>query len=711
MKPATASQHAFSAVGLLLLLAACAFSAPAAHAQSSPDTPGAYRQAAYRGGEAQEGIRKDVDTIQQNLERIIVEMKQNGFDTSELEVLARTANKLSQLSEEDIRKVIAALQTAGATRELTTQQKNLLTAFQGQKEIAFKLRSLASEFTTQQILGTVQLRLQNLMLRQLANIRQTTPRGHGTSISSTLASTEQNMLTAELTIFSQNIQSALKSLPPDTPRTPSQAALATLAAGAARADSESARELIELSRYDESTGKQHAVYNAMLTPMRAILAEQEALTTLEELLRQVEQLTADQQALASMTAQFQPDWHSMAAQEARLEDQVRLAESLSSVPSPRASAALAAACRTMVRGESILRRSNRATEDDPKLTREAQNVLNSALAELKNASQALLKQIAELKRIEAEPPAKRAEELTALLGTLNALHEQIKEEPSRRQGDRLMELAPRALPFSTPAANALHEAAEQLKPPPKPPRSREAPSAKILPEEQAQALNKLESAISELQSELAATEQEAAEMQKKEEASEKLSEAMDAAKQAGQRLEDNSPADAIESVHEAQEELSQVEQDALTPDEQAALKKAQEALTQAEENLQQENPAKAEESLDNAEKLIQEVQGKLAQEMKPKPSKEKKNKGRQKSQGPKSKDNKSQPSGEDQAHELLEASGGGGGPAQVMGKLAAKDREAIEQNANAKVPREYAEAVQQYLKNLGTATEPTDASR
>jgi hypothetical protein len=53
---------------------------------------------------------------------------------------------------------------------------------------------------------------------------------------------------------------------------------------------------------------------------------------------------------------------------------------------------------------------------------------------------------------------------------------------------------------------------------------------------------------------------------------------------------------------------------------------------------------------------------------------------------------------------LLAGSGTGGGVAQVVGALQAKDRDAIRQFQSDKSPPEYAPMVQQYLKNIADAS-------
>jgi len=131
------------------------------------------QQSAYRSSIAQETVRKQTDKIEAEIAELITELKLNGLDNTDLTILSSASGHLKTLSQEDMQKVINALQSASMNSQAPARQQSMVSALEGQKEVSLKLKSLAADLAAQESQKEIPSKLENLIARQSANIRQT----------------------------------------------------------------------------------------------------------------------------------------------------------------------------------------------------------------------------------------------------------------------------------------------------------------------------------------------------------------------------------------------------------------------------------------------------------------------------------------------------------------------------------------------------------
>jgi hypothetical protein len=652
------------------------------------------QQSAYRGGVAQEDARRSAEKIQRELGDLVAEMQLNGFGAADLELLVKTSDNLANLGNEDMRKVIAALQNAGAAGEADGQRENLLTAYQGQKDIALKLQKLAVEFTTRQVVGTIQSRLQNLTLRQAANLRNTRAIDHDAKAGAAgaVVGSEQSAIAAETGLLARNIQSALNQVAPDAPVGVARVVLEALTAGTLREDADVARQLTVSGQYRASLAKQSAVYQELVRVLRAALAAQGATEALAELLRQLERLIAGERAL--MVAGGEADRQDLARQQTRLQDGAALAEGLLKTLN-------AAAAAHVTRAETAMRQSAEALSQ----ARAARPSQEAAVTALEAARKLLEPQIAAVQKQQQDAIDKQIADMKSLLDEVRKTQAEVQRKAEARQADQANQLAQQALANTPAAAENLFNAASQLQ------QDAEA--------NQQSAAAELGKAADQLQLQINAAQQIAADYQKLEQAAQQLSQAQQQTQQAQQSLQQQgSVADAARQLMGARQQLSQIGQQGLPEQAKQAIQGAGQSLKDAVAQAAQSKAEQAGQQTRQAGQALQQARDALAQSM----QQMKQQAGLTPSAG------YSQTQGESQDHQqaVMGAQGsdgtagsksfvGSGGIdgaknfAQVVGNLKPRDREAIAQSAAQKIPQEYTQAVQQYLKNLTTVTDPSVA--
>ncbi|MDR0533062.1 MAG: hypothetical protein LBH01_03820 [Verrucomicrobiales bacterium] len=661
------------------------------------------QQSAYRSSVAQEAARKDAEKIRQEIDSIINEMKLNGFSSQDLALLTKTSSNLSNLSEEDMRKVISALQSASAGGD---QQKNMLAAYQGQKDISVRLQKLAAEFTVRQVIGTIQLRLQNLMLRQGSNIRNTqsmdapgmTPDKYDQLAKSTGAviNAEQNAIGSELGLLVQSIQSALSQAPADAPVGVAKTVLDTINTSALKDNVDSARQLTSSGQYRSSLPKQGAIYDTLAQALRAALLAQGPESALAQVQRQLEQLIADQQNLIAANDQDKPDKSALARQQARLQDSAALIVSILKTLNADAAGHVSRAGDSMQQGQDAL------WKDQPFKT--VKGLQQAANDELGAAQKLLAQQIAQVQQQQQDSLGKQLADLKALLNDVKQEQAAVQQAPDRKQAGETNQLAQRALANEPDAANKLFDAANKLQ---------QDPQAN-----QQAAVNQLAQAADQLQKQADAIQQMATDYQKLDQANQQLAQAQQQTQQAQQNLQQqDKTADAAQQLMQAQQQLDQIKQNGLPQQAQQAMQQAQQDLKNAVAQAAQAKGQQAAQQAQQGQQAMQQAQNALGQAM----QEMKQQLGQQLAQGT------GNPQYDQQDQEQDQPSNGAGGAgnnksalagsgadinkggAQVVGGLSPKDRDAINQSAAQKTPQEFTQAVQQYLKNLANATDSPPA--
>src|SRR5688500_12515082 len=125
-----------------------------------------------RQGEAkQTQIKNQTQQVAAQLQSIIDEFRRNGLDGQDVEVLEAIRRVLGKLSEQEMKKVIDALQEARSAGNAAASNKAFAGAVSDQKAIIAQLRALLLEYQRQQALYELSLRLAALAERQNANLK------------------------------------------------------------------------------------------------------------------------------------------------------------------------------------------------------------------------------------------------------------------------------------------------------------------------------------------------------------------------------------------------------------------------------------------------------------------------------------------------------------------------------------------------------------
>src|SRR3954471_5894432 len=125
-----------------------------------------------RAGEAkQTQIKAQTQNVALQLGAIIDEFRRNGLDGQDVEVLEAIRRVLGKLSDQEMKKVIDALQEARAEANPAASKKVFAGAVSDQKAIIAQLRALLLEYQRQQALYELSLRLAALAERQNGNLK------------------------------------------------------------------------------------------------------------------------------------------------------------------------------------------------------------------------------------------------------------------------------------------------------------------------------------------------------------------------------------------------------------------------------------------------------------------------------------------------------------------------------------------------------------
>src|SRR5215204_5301763 len=125
-----------------------------------------------RAGEArQTQIKAQTQNVAAQLGAIIDEFRRNGLDGQDVEVLEAIRRVLGKLSDQEMKKVIDALQEARSQADPSQSKKAFAGAVSDQKAIIAQLRALLIEYQRQQALYELSLRLAALAERENANLK------------------------------------------------------------------------------------------------------------------------------------------------------------------------------------------------------------------------------------------------------------------------------------------------------------------------------------------------------------------------------------------------------------------------------------------------------------------------------------------------------------------------------------------------------------
>lgn len=192
------------------LFAFSAIPAPAA------DKPADAKTIAYRDSLSQEQLRSDTTRVKGELDALMREYGTYRAAAPEMERLKEVVGGLDQLQDKEMREVVQMLREASRLDSPDSAKTKITQAVEGQKNIQVRLRELADRLAQQKAQAAMRQRLEDLALRQAANVRETqraadsgsTPKDLKWEVreSTEAAKVEQKALTAEITLVEQSLK-------------------------------------------------------------------------------------------------------------------------------------------------------------------------------------------------------------------------------------------------------------------------------------------------------------------------------------------------------------------------------------------------------------------------------------------------------------------------------------------------------------------------
>lgn len=674
-----------------------AFSSLAWAQDAAPVAPeNSAQQSAYRSSIAEEAVRKQTDKIQAEITELVAELKLNGMDGADLEILSNASTHLQSLSQEDMQKVVNALQSASMATQDQGRQQSLVTAYEGQKDVSLKLKSLAADMSAAESQKEIPSKIEGLIARQSANIRQTK------TLSSVAAdqlsapqktthdvvSAEQTAIGGEIDVLFKVIDATPDAMPNASASAPgapdvAKAIRTVMNGGSLKGVTDAAVQATTAGPFPDAVTKQGDVRNALNSLLRISLSVMDPISRLEQVKAELSQLTSDQKDLGATTQEAKLEGSVLAERQAKIEDRTTVTQALLSALSPAASNQLGQAQQDMETSSSAL-----ATAKNPADTAPQQQAVVDALLK---TSALLDQQIAAAEKEQTLAPTDKLAQLQQLQGEI----QQAQQNPQASSA-ALQKAQQDAAAIAPQAANKIADAQDQLQQP---------------QPDTAAAQQSLAQANADVQQQEDALKQQAQAYQALNQASQQLQQAQqdaNAANQAIQQSTTNDQTQATKDLTQAQAALDQAQQTATQAGApqaaQQELQQAADALKAATMQAVQAQGAGAQAQDQKAEAAMQQAQAGLGQAMA---------QMQQQGQGP----GPGQPQAGQQAQGVAGAADapnqgsqvlggiGAGGIAQVVGGLKPKDRDAITQYQAEKSPPEYAPLVQQYLKNLADSSQ------
>ena len=661
----------FSALSLLFAGLCTGFPGPL-HAEGKD-----LQQSAYKNSIAQESIRKDAEKIQSQLAALMSELKVNGLPEDTVILLSEAVGNLSELSSQDMQKVINSLQNASLSNEQRQQQQDLLNAYLGQKDISLKLKTLAGSLTSNQSRTVLPLLLQVLITRQSSNIRKTRPLesySQPDSLNDTqktqwsLVDAEQSSLVGEIDLLLK-LAAQNKTTAPSGSNTGTETDRAQLKETAAQA-----AKFTNTGPFNTALAKQAALREALTRLLQKIQSELDVAERLEQIKSLLNKVESEQKELAEASKKSDTDKKKLAEQQAQVQDHAALAGDLLKSLNADAREQVMSAGQDMEKSAASLE----------KKTDQALAAQKDALTKLDKSRKLLDRQLADVRKQQSESPTQQMADLKQLQNDVN----QTKPDDIKAVTD----LAEKALAESPAAAEKLNNAADALQQP-----QPDAPKA----------AQELAQASTLLQQQMDALAQTAQAYQKLDQASQQLAQVQqqaDKAQKSLQQSEKGNLAEASNQIMATQDGLSKVDTASLPADAKPDLQQAGQAMKDAfkqsaggDKNSALTQTGKGKGSIELAQKKLAQAMATLQEAAAgDQPgNRQRQAKGKPDTHGKQQGDSSS----------VLTGHGVIGGPAQVVGVLSSKDRDAITQYQAEKIAPEYSDQVQQYFKNLANSTE------
>lgn len=265
------------------------------------------KASAYQGSASQEQLRLATQELESELKEIAAEYGQYSAASKEVGKLNEGIAVLGELTGKEMPAVVTTLLTA-SRQDGGQIAEGLRTANGQQKEIQTKLRLVADQLSKQAAAGAMRARLEELALRQAANLRATrkleeTESSAGESIT---ARTEQAALEKEIAMAAQSLRELAAA--PEAATDPGLPAASQIAekAGLEELAKQAAAEMAAGKPID-SASKQAQIMEALKAMRASLDASRSPEERAWEMAASLAELAAKQEAAAETTSHSDKD--------------------------------------------------------------------------------------------------------------------------------------------------------------------------------------------------------------------------------------------------------------------------------------------------------------------------------------------------------------------------------------------------------------------
>ena len=275
--------------------------------------PSTTNTTAYQNAVAQEELRLASQRLKQEMSTLADEYRGYHAAAPEVAKLQSVIDSLDHVSNLEMAQVVKALMTASHNDDPTSIRNDLVRVNASQKAIQATLRSLADKLSQQADAATLQKRLEELAVRQSANLHATRNLAASPPISNissekarmltneelSMRKTEQNTLGNEIGSAMETLRKSATTADP-TAAKPLAATLATAEAGKLEQHAKDASNSLEQAPGESSKHQQQVLDN--LKQMANQLAEsRNAEEQARELADAISELSQKEQSLAAKT--------------------------------------------------------------------------------------------------------------------------------------------------------------------------------------------------------------------------------------------------------------------------------------------------------------------------------------------------------------------------------------------------------------------------
>lgn len=639
-------------------------------------------------GIAQDTVRVEANNVQGNLASIVDEMKRNGLANLDAESIRKTLRQLGTLTEDDMQKVIDALKQASATTDKTEQKKNLSAAYDGQLRISEQLKQISGSFDRNTAMSGIALRVKELLRRQVTVQRDTvklqnfSQQDPGFASLFEVANGEQKSIHMDTSMLSYLIVPNVKDLPPEV-----NAVLEKASAfiDNSKIDTEAGQAVNDLSdkKFEFATQSQQKVIGILTQLLGMVNQLDDLMSQLQRAKEHLDNMLAEQKNLEKRSEAGAANKADPERQDS-LADDAKVAQSLLKTSNPQAATEMDRAKTSMEKSSAELHK-----QADGKTSIDAQK---EAIASLENAQKNLDQQIKDLaekmqksqeERLKdvqklAEETKKAAEEQQKLAQTPNQQkQEELAKKTEQLQKDALLE--------SQEAAQKISQANQDMQ--------KQQPDLKKAAEELQDASKQLAQKAEEMKKQIAEQKQAEQQQQQMADMQKNLQEMNKNLQDQKNNQQNQKNAEQMQQMAKQMQDMQQNQKDANSKQQ---MQDMQNKMQQSAKNLQQNNQQQAMQLNQQTLQQMQQLQADMKQQQQQ----------RQNQNMPFDPQNM-QPynqTAQDQKGQMLKGAAASkfevAGLGLTVGKMKPKDREALNNFANDKIPEGYEDMVKQYRENL-----------